>query len=104
MHKYLIDDMQSLVSQQMLLSLLMNFSKLILSSYDKDLTNVFNFMQTAVYQIDCESTKVNPCVFAADLFFLFFFPLCVLSCFVTFAEAVRPMQMALEFDTRPLLR
>lgn len=30
------------------------------TSYDKDLTNIFNFVQTAVYQIDCESTKVNP--------------------------------------------
>ena len=30
------------------------------TSYNRDLANVFNFLQTTVYQIDAATTKVNP--------------------------------------------
>ncbi|XP_024863938.1 uncharacterized protein LOC108242108 [Kryptolebias marmoratus] len=30
------------------------------TSYDHDLVNVYNFLQTAIYEIDVETTKVNP--------------------------------------------
>lgn len=30
------------------------------TSYNQDLVNVYNFLQTTIYEIDVENTKVNP--------------------------------------------
>jgi hypothetical protein len=58
------------------------------TSYNRDLANVYHFLQTAVYQIDTATTKVNPRVkeMRARMLHLFFI---TLRCFVLFAKAFK---------------